>query len=130
MESEIWITPLVMLPGVALLVMSTSIRYGQIHQEFHHFQENDVTPDEAPGMLLRRAVLFRNALVALYVAICLLALASLGGGVASLWEGDAHIPVVGLTAAAVATVAYAAVALVRESLRSLDVIRSHCKTSE
>ena len=63
--------------------------------------------------------------MALYIAICLLALASLGGGLAVLWEGDAHVPVISLTALAVATVAYAATALVRESVRSLDVIRSH-----
>ncbi len=36
MDTVAWLTPLVLLPGVALLVLSTSARYGQIHQEFHH----------------------------------------------------------------------------------------------
>jgi len=36
---EIWLTPLLLLPGVALLIMSTSARYGQIHAELHHLIE-------------------------------------------------------------------------------------------
>ena len=30
--------PLVLLPGVALLVLSTSARYAQLHGEFHHLE--------------------------------------------------------------------------------------------
>ena len=36
MESEsVWLTPLILLPGVALLIISTSARYGQVHSEIH-----------------------------------------------------------------------------------------------
>ena len=36
MESVgLWLTPLVLLPGVAILLISTSARYGEIHAEFH-----------------------------------------------------------------------------------------------
>lgn len=125
MTTELWVTPLVMLPGVALLVLSTSVRYGQIHEEFHRFESKGALPVDAPGHLLQRATLFRNALVSLYSAVCCFALGSLSGGLAALVQSELHTPVLVLTAIGVAAVAYAAAQLIRESLQSLEVIRAH-----
>ena len=44
MESNaLWLTPLILLPGVALLIMSTSARYGQVHADFQSLSD---LPDE------------------------------------------------------------------------------------
>ena len=34
-STEVWLTPIILLPGVALLIVSTSARIGQIHSEVH-----------------------------------------------------------------------------------------------
>jgi hypothetical protein len=119
-------TPLVLLPGVGLLVMSTSARYGQIHQEFHHLlTENSPSGDRHASDLWRRAVFFRNALVGLYIAVACLAIGSMLGGLASLWSAESLWFVHGLTIAGVLGVVYSAIELVRESVLSLEVLRRH-----
>lgn len=108
-----------MLPGVALLVLSTSIRFGQVHEEIHRFE------GRVPEHLILRATLFRNALVSLYAGVCCFAVASLVGGVGAVLDFEPSGAVLGLTGAGVAALAYAALTLVRESTRLLEVIRSH-----
>ena len=62
--TEVWLTPLILLPGVALLIISTSARFEQIHNEFHRLLEH---PDDHSKIVARnlvlRSTLFRNALV-------------------------------------------------------------------
>lgn len=38
--TEVWLTPLILLPGVALLTVSTSARFGQIQAEFHRMLDH------------------------------------------------------------------------------------------
>ncbi len=35
-DAGYWLTPLLLFPGAALLVLSTAQRYGQLHEELHH----------------------------------------------------------------------------------------------
>ena len=81
-DSTPWLIPILLLPGVALLVMSTATRFGQIHNELHHLLEVDdaVTPIFWQH-LSRRAMLFRNALVSLYLSIGAFVMGSLVGAV-------------------------------------------------
>lgn len=126
METGAWLTPLVLLPGVALLVLSTSTRYGQIHQEFHHLlAERGSDTDRHAEDLWRRAVLFRNALVALYTSVASLALGSMLGALASLWLAESIWLVQGLTILGVLGLVYGAVELLRESVMSLHGLRRH-----
>ena len=126
MDTGTWLTPLVLLPGVAMLVMSTSVRYGQIHQEFHHLVvEKASREDPHARSLMCRATLFRNALVGLYASITALALGSMLGGVADLLMAESVWLVQGLTVLGVLALVYSAVQLVRESLLSLHVLRHH-----
>ncbi len=38
MDTEIiWLAPLLILPGIALLINSTSSRYATLHEEIHHW---------------------------------------------------------------------------------------------
>ena len=125
-ESGAWLAPLVLLPGVALLVISTSARYGQIHEEFHHLLRD--TGDDVQRRareLWRRAVFFRNALVGLYVAAAALALGSMVAGFLTLWSADSMWIVQGFTVAGVGSLVYSAVELVRESVLSLGILQRH-----
>ncbi len=125
----IWATPLLLLPGVALLIMSTSIRYGQIHSEFHQAEHHSEALSALNVQrLLRRANLFRNALVSLYASFGLFSLASLIGGLANAWMQSAEALVMTLSCAGIAGLVFAAATLVRETLLSLDIIRSHFVT--
>ncbi len=90
METGTWLTPLVLLPGVAMLIMSTSARYGQIHQEFHRLvSERSSRYDPDTKSLMHRATLFRNALVGLYASVTALAL----GGTSRLQASRPQTPV-------------------------------------
>ncbi len=126
MDTGTWLTPLVLLPGVAMLVMSTSVRYGQIHQEFHRLVgEMTSRNDRLAKSLMHRATLFRNALVGLYASVTALALGSMLGGLADLLTAESVWLVQGLTVLGVLALVYSAVQLVRESVLSLDVLRRH-----
>ncbi len=125
-DAGLWITPLALLPGVGLLVMSTAIRFGQLHEEIHrHLAAEPGEHHDPPQHLLDRAAMFRNSLVALYASIAILAVAGLVGGMATLWMESAAIPVLTLTAVAVACLAYAAITLIRESALLMRVIEGH-----
>lgn len=124
--TEVWLTPLILLPGVALLIMSTSARFGQVQTEFHRLLDH---PDPHAKLLathlLRRSILFRNALVALYASVGLFALGSLIGGVINLWRPESLWVVGGLTILGIGCIVYAAVELILESVFCLQVIRDH-----
>ncbi|MHC4140789.1 MAG: DUF2721 domain-containing protein [Planctomycetota bacterium] len=80
-ETEPWLTPLILLPGVALLIMSTSARFGQIHAEFHHLPDHaDAHAEILSRHLVLRSALYRNALISLHASVGLFALGSLLGG--------------------------------------------------
>lgn len=123
----LWLAPLILLPGVGLLIVSTSARYSRLHDEIHYVlhHASEAYDDRLPA-LLERGRLFRNALVALYTCIGLFALAGLAG-VALQLESPTTVrwvvlPIMGL---GIATLFGAAVELIRESIHSLDVMRAH-----
>ena len=125
-ELGLLITPLLILPGVGILIMSTSVRSGQLHEEIHRI----LGTAEDHGAcclprLLRRAVHFRNALVYLYVTVALLALAGLWGGIDAIMMSDAAIVTAAFSCAGILTLLLAAVQLVLESLQSFDIVRAH-----
>lgn len=37
-----WITPLLLMPGVALLILSTAVRYNRLHGEVHEAEKRHV----------------------------------------------------------------------------------------
>ena len=122
-ETGLWLTPLVLLPGVGLLLMSTAIRYGQVHEEFHHYHGQPEI--SCIHHLLKRAKLFRNALIFLYVSAACLALASLSGGIFHLASKSPLWPVMLMTGVAVLVLLLAVIELIRESCLSLEIIEKH-----
>ena len=120
MGSDIWIVPLLLIPGVALLVLSTSARFGRLHVEITRLHEKG--SKAAVAHHYRRARFMRNALVALYGAVALLATSSLVGTFADLWFESLGVHALALTCFAVVGVVYAATQLIRESFLLLTVI--------
>ena len=126
LETELWLTPLILLPGVALLIVSTSARFGQIHTEFHRLLSNPDDHARTVGQhLMQRATFFRDALVALYSAVVLFALGSLLGGLVNFWSPPLLWITGGLTLVGIVAVGIAATQLLRESVRSCQVLTDH-----
>lgn len=123
-----WVVPLLLLPGVGLLLMSTSVRYGQIHTEVHHLleMEHSIT-SWFKWHLHNRAMLFRNALVALYIAAGQFATGGLIGAVMDVVSGPvaSYIAVSIFTTIGIICLVFAIIELIRESRLSLRVIESH-----
>ena len=121
--TEVWLTPLILLPGVALLTVSTAHRLGQLQSDLHRLLDR---PDShAPAVarsLIHRAHLYRNSLASLYFAVVLFAVGSLLGGVVNLWRPESLWIVGGLTIVGIAAIVYSALQLFRESLIALEVI--------
>ncbi len=125
---SLWLTPLIFLPGVALLILSTSARYNRLHDEVHELLEHGhEVPAGTIRLLMRRAHLFRNALVALYVCVGLFAVASLFGAVFIGWSDVSRWIVIGLLGIGISCLSGAAAMLIRESILSLDIIRAHAR---
>lgn len=124
----LWLTPLILLPGVALLIMSTTMRFNRLHDEVHVLLDHAHPVAEGEvERLMRRARLFRDALVALYVCVGLFALASLLGMVMVAWSAASRWIVLGLLALGIASLLYAAARLIRESVLSLTIITAHAE---
>lgn len=118
-----WLTPLLLLPGVGMLIMSTSVRYGQLHEELHRLIERDAPMSELETRhFLRRSKLFRNAFVSLYASIICLAASGLLGGALSLSEAAEQDAALVITGVGIALIVYAALALCREAIMSTDAI--------
>jgi hypothetical protein len=110
-----WLTPLILLPGVALLILSTSARYNQLREDYRNRREGD---PETLHLQLSRALLFRNTLVSLYVSVGFLAAAVLAAGLVTQLPGNPDLPVLLLTCTGILSLIYAAIQLIRESLLS------------
>lgn len=122
----VWLSPVLLMPGAALLIMSTSVRYARIHDELHHIGQHGDRPSKAErGKFLLRATLFRNALVGLYLSVALFSLAGLLGGLTSPWEDLSRKVVLAVTFLGILALVVGAWFLVRESIASLEVIRRH-----
>ena len=119
-SSGLWAAPLLLIPGVGLLVLSTSARFGQLHQELNRqLAENN---ERSVRVLCRRARLLHSALLSQYVAIAVLAVSSLlGTAMNHFYESLAWIPqammVLGVT-----IISFAAIQLIRETRLLITVI--------
>ncbi len=121
MESTgLWAAPLLLIPGVGLLVLSTSARFGQLHQEL--LRQQSERRSRAVTHLRQRARLLHSALVSFYVSVAMLALSSLLGTLANRWfETLTWIPEA-MTFLGVAVITFAAIQLIRESKLLITVI--------
>ena len=124
----IWLSPLLLLPGVALLILSTSNRLNRLHDEVHHqIDEKHSHSKETIDHLLMRARYFRNALVLLYSSISIFAVAGIIGGLTSGWDEISTVLTIGLTIIGIICITAAAIILIKESSLALKIIESHTR---
>ena len=130
-DAELWLTPLILLPGVALLIVATSHRYVQVHIEVHHIIETHTDAASCSFQnLLKRSGLLRDALVDLYVSVALFSMASLLSGLAKLWDKPSFWLVVSLACVGIFSLVYASVQLILEALLSMELIKEHAREIE
>ena len=127
-DVSLWVSPVVLVSGVALLIMSTSARYGQIHAELRelmHDTHNGTLAGDSVDMLYEqlrtRTRLLLSALFGLYLSVGFLITGSLVGVVSAIWSFS-HVPVIVLTCAGILGVVYAALQLIRESRIFLQTV--------
>ncbi len=119
---EIWITPLALLPGVALLILSTSTRFGHLHSEIHHLRhEKQPIPDH----LIKRARYFNNALSLLYASVIFFALGALFGGFSTLSVDTFYWVVIILLCFGILAIVAASFYLFNESRTAFKIIEEH-----
>lgn len=128
-NADIWLTPLLLLPGVGLLIMSTAARYGQLQATIQQLTsgENDTQPGTIE-LLIQRARFFRNALSGLYTSVGLFTLASFLHGItklALLRLGMAIVVI--LSFVGMISLIFASYELLRESLLSMHIIQHYQK---
>ena len=130
-DAELWLTPLVLLPGVALLIVATSVRCVQLHSEFHHILAAHTQAASCSFQnLLKRSVLLRDALVGQYISVALFSMASLLGGLARLWDQQAFWIVVSLACVGILSLVVASAQLILEALLPMDIIKEHVREIE
>lgn len=121
-----WLMPLLLLPGVALLIMSTSMRYGHLREEMHRLKSEHIDASIiAAGDMRRRARMLRDALTSLYVAVALFVTGSLFGAIVDFMRASSEAFIVIFAGSGIVFLIYASVELIRESRLSLKVIREY-----
>lgn len=126
MQEIIWLAPLLILPGVAGIVISTGARFNTLHDELHHWLTH--AADGEVTVLLRlakRARHFRNALLGLYGSAFVFILASVAGAIAQVIGVSPDIVVLSVVFVGVLCLAVALFELFQESLLAMDVIEAH-----
>jgi len=64
MENTLWLTPFILLPAVGMLIVSTSSRLNELHQEIHQLLHDESRGAGAcAAHVVDRSLRFRNALV-------------------------------------------------------------------
>lgn len=110
---QLLVQPLILLPGVVLLILSTATRFNPVVASLQ--QLSDQPASSAPVMRLRqRLILFRLAFIVLYAAAGLLVAASLVGAILNVASSDITILMVVLTCISFVLVLCALVILCRE----------------
>ncbi len=112
-STGLWVAPLLLIPGVGLLVLSTAARFGQLHEELHGQQKE--RHSRAIQYLSRRAHLLHSALVSFHVSIAVLSFSSLLGTLLNRWFETLNWIPEGMTFIGVAAITYAAIQLIRDS---------------
>lgn len=124
--------PLTYIPGVALLIMSTSQRFTAVNNTIHDFSEEEcMIKTERVRQELRRAHFFRNSLLGLYLSVAFFSLGSLVAFLVNSWGITTSTKVLEIaTVLGVACIVFAVSTLAAESILSLDIIKRHAKQHE
>ncbi len=128
-QMESFFAPLTFLPAVGLLILSTSNRYYRVNQLIRQFSSAEcINKRSQVKKELKRAELFRNALVGLYLSTGFFSLATLLASLLS--EENARFVLKWFTIIGVSTLVFASLQLIYESFLSLQIIKKHVLTAQ
>jgi len=121
--------PLTYIPGVALLIMSTSQRFINVNNTIHGFSDEECRiQTERVKQELRRAHLFRNSLLVLYLSVAFFSLGSLVAFLVNAWGITTSTTVLEIaTVLGVFCIVSSVSMLAMESILSLDIVKRHAK---
>ena len=122
-EVGIWIVPISVIPGVGLLIMSTSVRFSNLHGEIHHVLES-CNECMIKG-LMARGRLLHWALFLLYISVALAALSSLVATTLGTNENTPYHFACVLALGSIVALFVASAFLVLESRKSFEVLLEH-----
>ena len=124
--------PLTYIPGVALLIMSTSQRYTNINGIIYQFSDEECRiKTDRVKQELRRAHLFRNSLLALYLSVAFFSLGSLVAFFVNRWGIATSTSALEIaTVIGVVCILFAVSKLAAESILTLDILKRHAKRHE
>ncbi|MEM7537118.1 MAG: DUF2721 domain-containing protein [Chloroflexota bacterium] len=132
-EFNIWLAPLILLPGIGLMIMSTAARFGQLQTQIVALsnQMQSSTGESVGTMGLAKSLrfrghLFRVALLGFYISAGMFTLASTLNGINGLLPVQLPLSmVVFTTVLGFVALLVAGVALFVESFSATDIVDAH-----
>ena len=123
-DYTIWLIPLSLIPGIAILIVSTSLKYNQARKEILKLitEKKDSERKSRRINNLKRHLYFRNAFISFYISIVFLVLASLIGTLADKITNLKLLTMILICLAALCVV-YSAIQLILESLIATRVVK-------
>ena len=123
-DHTIWLIPLTLIPGIAILIVSTSLRNNQARSEILKLiaEKKDSGRKSRTIDNLKRQLYFRNAFISFYISIVLLVLASILGTLPNTITNLNLLTMILICLAALCLV-YASIQLISESLIATRVIK-------
>jgi hypothetical protein len=127
-ETVSWVSPLLLLPGVGLLLVSTSARFESVHENIHQLLvEKTREAKQCAVHAAGRARLLAIAMCSLYFATAALALSGLCGAVSVWWPQWPESPAIVFLTLGVLSLVVSGVTLTRESTLTLAIIAKHSR---
>jgi hypothetical protein len=123
-DHTLWLIPLTLIPGIAILIISTSLRNNQARSEILKLiaEKKDSERKSRTIDNLKRQLYFRNAFISFYISIVLLVLASILGTLPNTITNLNLLTMILICLAALCLV-YASIQLISESLIATRLIK-------
>jgi len=123
-DHTMWLIPLSLIPGIAILIISTSLQNNQARSEILKLIMEKKDSERKSRMInnLMRHLYFRNAFISFYISIVFLVLASLIGTLADKITNLNLLTMILICLAALCVV-YASIQLILESLIATRVVK-------
>jgi uncharacterized protein DUF2721 len=129
MENLELLIPLTYIPGVALLIISTSNRYIHLSDNISRY-----TPEQCRVQAkkvkqeLRRAHLFRNSLIGFYLSIVFFSLGSLVAFLTNSWGIETSKTILETASIiGVGLIVFSVISLSYESILTLNILKRHAR---
>jgi len=121
--------PLTYIPGIALLIMSTSQRYIHLDDIIKGYSPEECRVQaEKVKLELRRAHLFRNSLIGFYLSVVFFSLGSLVAFLTNSWGIETSKTILETASIiGVGLIVFSVISLSLESILTLNILKRHAR---